>query len=168
MLRARSLAEARLYIASQPCRGCGARDFAEPSRIVERGDRLGVACAGYCPKCGAARSFELELADARVPHDAWGGADASTLVDAGEWMGLADRYAERAPVARADLTLAIAALGEVLKFYAPGAADPPRSAFFTHAGRTTYIADPRRFARARIDVVLAAWRELADRLDRSD
>jgi uncharacterized protein YjbI with pentapeptide repeats len=176
VLRARSLAEAKLFVAEQPCPKCGARGFAEPSRLVERGGALAVACEGYCPRCGALRVFELGLAEARVPPNAWGNADASTLIDAGEWMALADRWAEGVPVtpadapararARADLARAIAALGEVVKFIPDGADAPPKSAFFTSPGREVYLADPRRFARARVVVVVEAWRDLARELDR--
>jgi hypothetical protein len=173
MREARSIAEARLYIARQPCRACGATGFAEPSRIVEHGERLCVACRGYCPKCGAERAFELALGEERVSPLALGNAAPSTLIDAGEWIELADEIGARVPgsaagldpaqraAARAELVRAIAALEEVLKFYEPGATQPPPSAFFTETGRRVYRADGRRFARFRIDAVLEAWRALA-------
>jgi len=163
VLRARSLAEARLYIANEPCATCGADGFSAPSRMVERGEQLGMACDGYCPRCGAARAFALELGDARVPPDAWGGTDPSTLIDAGEWLVLAETWASRAPATgpSAELARAIAALGEVLKFYPPGDDLPPKHAFFTARGRRAYLADPARFERAQIEIVLGAWRELA-------
>jgi hypothetical protein len=173
MREARSIAEARLYIARQPCEGCAATGFAEPSRIVERGERLGVSCNGYCPRCGAERSFELALGEERVPPLALGNAAPSSLLDAGEWIELADEIGSRVPgsaegldpaqrsAARAELVHAIAALEEVLKFYEPGAAEPPMSAFFTATGRRVYLADAGRFARFRIDAVLEAWRALA-------
>lgn len=153
MREARSIAEARLYIGREPCPGCGAVGFSEPSRIIERGERLGVACSGYCPTCGALRELELLLGEERVPPLALGNAAPSSLIDAGEWLLLANEHAENA-----ELSKAIAALAEVLKFYEDGAAEPPMSAFFTAAGRAAYRADAGRFSRFRIEAVLDAWR----------
>ncbi len=153
MREARSIAEARLFIGREPCAGCGAVGFAEPSRIVEHGERLGVACSGFCPSCGVQRTFELLLGEERVPPLALGNAAPSSLIDAGEWLLLADDLA-----ARSDVGKAIAALEEVLKFYDTGAAEPPLSAFFTATGRAAYRADAGRFARFRIEAVLDAWR----------
>jgi len=177
MQRARSITEARLYIDRQPCPGCGHQGFAEPSRIVEHGDDLAVACNGYCPRCGAARAFELVLAEERVPPGTWGGADPSTLIDAGEWMLLAEEHSSGVPAsvatlppddrrrARADLAVAIAALAEVAKFIPTGAERPPQGAFFTARGKQAYLAEPGRFTRTRLAAVDATWRRLAAELD---
>ena len=54
------------------------------------------------------------------------------------------------------------AVKEVLKFFPAGASEPPRSAFFTARGLEVYVADRARFKRDRLDVLIEAWRELAD------
>jgi hypothetical protein len=177
MQRARSLAEARLFIDRQPCARCQRRGFAEPSLIVERGEDLAVACRGYCPGCGAERSFEILLADARVSPGAWGGDDPSTLLDAGQWLVIAEERATAVPAAvaaladperaraAADLRVAIGAIAEVLKFIPAGDDRVPKTALFSTEGRELYLADPGRFSRLRIDAVLAAWRALAAQVE---
>ncbi|MDB4961747.1 MAG: hypothetical protein JWP01_1746 [Myxococcales bacterium] len=173
MLQARSIAEARLFMSLEPC-ACGHRGFEHPSKIVAHGERLAAVASGYCESCGTMRSFELMLADARVPDGAWGNAEPSTLIDAGGWLALADHFGAQVPAsierldrdvrdqARANLQRGIAAVGEILKFFPAGAAEPPRSAFFTPRGLEIYVADRRRFTRDRLQVLIEAWRELAD------
>lgn len=158
----------------EPCPSCGHRGFDHPSKIVAHGDRLGAAAEGYCAGCGAQRTFALLLSDERVPDGAWGNDEPSTLIDAGEWLALADQFGAIVPAtienldrdarneARANLAKGIAAVGEVLKFLPPDAFEPPRSAFFTARGLEVYVADRARFHRDRLEVLLEAWRDLAD------
>jgi hypothetical protein len=172
MLHARSLAEARLFMELDPCSSCRQTGFAEPSRIVERGDQLAVAVRGYCPACGADRAYEIMLGEERVPPHAFGNATPSTLIDAGGWMALANERSARVPAtltgldaaarerARADLALAIAAIGEIGKFIPAGAESVPRDGFFTATGRRAMLADPRQFTRLRLDAIAEAWRQL--------
>ena len=173
MLEARSIAEARLYIEHEPCPTCAHRGFGHPAKLVEHGDRLAAKASGYCPSCGEHRAFELLLADERVPPMAWGNQTPSTLIDAGEWLAIADDFGARVPAeiagldrgarerAREDLAKAIAAVEEVLKFLPAGSSEPPRTAFFTARGLETYMADRKRFARDRLEILAETWRELA-------
>jgi hypothetical protein len=174
MQEARSITEARLYMEHEPCPACGHRGFGHPSKIVARGDRLAAAASGYCPGCGTQRTFELVLADERVPEGAWGNQAPSTLIDAGEWLEIADDFGARVPaeigtldrgardLARTDLARGIAAVEEVLKFFPEGADELPRTSFFTRRGLERYLAAPARFRRDRLEVLLDAWRELAE------
>ena len=174
MQEARSISEARLFMEHEPCPSCGHRGFGHPRKIVAIGERVAAAASGYCPSCGTERKFELLLGDERVPEGAFGNRAPSTLIDAGEWLAIADAYGALVPaeietldardreLARTNLAKGIAAVEEVLKFVPAGADEPPRSAFFTSRGLDVYLAAPVRFKRARLDVLLDAWRELAE------
>jgi len=167
------MSEARVYMEREPCALCGQSGFAYPSKLVERGDRLAVVANGYRASCGTDRKFELLLADERVPNGAWGNQTPSTLIDAGEWLEIADEYGAKVPaeietldpqqreLARANLAKGIAAVEEVLKFFPAGSDEPPRDALFTKRGLERYLADRIRFRRDRLEVLLEAWRELA-------
>jgi hypothetical protein len=172
MQRARSLAEARLYMDRVPCVRCARRGFVEPSRLVEHGEELAVASHGYCPGCGAERAFEILLAEARVPPGAWGNDEPSTLLDAGDWMAIAEEHASAVPAevtgldaagraqAATCLATALAALDEVLKFIPAKVERVDKEALFGASGRDVYLADPGRFSRVRIAAVADAWRAL--------
>ena len=174
MQEARSITEARLFMEREPCPSCGHRGFGHPSKLVEKGERLAAVASGYCPSCGTQRAFELLLGDERVPDGAWGNAARSTLIDAGEWLAIADDFGALVPaeietldrgareLARANLAKGIAAVEEVLKFFPPGSDELPRDAFFTKRGLELYLAAPVRYRRERLDVLLDAWRELAE------
>ena len=109
-----------------------------------------------------------------MPDGAWGNATPSTLIDAGEWLAIADDFGARVPAeihgldggereaARVNLAKGIAAVEEVLKFVPAGADEPPQSAFFTPRGLGVYLDARDRFRRERLEVLLDAWRELAD------
>jgi hypothetical protein len=122
--------------------------------IDDRGDLLVATARDYCAGCGTTRQFELLLAETRVPPDAWGNDDASTIIDAAQWLALSDRLLS-SNVARAR-----DAVAEVLKFIPPGAQEPPRSAFFTAAGRKDYVSDPSRFRRDRLVMAMEAYDDL--------
>ncbi len=180
MLRARSVAEARLYMDRQPCAGCGALGFDADAELVAHGDDLASVYRGYCPTCGKRRQFEFLLPEAFVPPGRLGGPEPSTLIDAGEFLALADGLSRQVPAsptgldaaarqrAAADLGRAIAALEEVLKFIPASASRPARAAFFTSQGRRAYLAEPARFDRERLEAVRDAWRALARELGSGD
>jgi hypothetical protein len=128
---ARTSAEAHLYLELHGC-DCGERTFAPESAVVvlEDGD-LGTRYTYTCPRCGKAHEVTFRLpADPTPPGPGftYGGAEPSELLDAGEWLAVADAYASQAPAdldglspeetrhARALLTRAAAAMDEVLKF----------------------------------------------------
>lgn len=157
MLRARSIIEARQFAELQPCEGCGRDGVAPPFTIEARGEALTVTSSDYCAACGTLRRFELLLADERVPPGAWGNAEPSTIIDAGQWLALADRLLP------SDLSRARDALAEMLKFIPADAREVPRSAFFTSEGRRMYASDPVRFGRERITMTIRAYEDLLAR-----
>ncbi len=173
MLRARSMSEVRLYMDLQPCPGCGHHGFTAACDVVERGDDLAAVSRGYCPNCGKERRFELLLDDDPVPGGGFGGERPSTIIDAGQWLALADDSSRRVPGSAAgldgdarrravtELQRALAALDEVTKFLPAGADRLPTSAFFSTPGKKVYLAEPGRFQRARLEATRQAWRELA-------
>ena len=61
ILRARSNAEAHLYMELNPCAVCGELDIAPGSTITEVDGRLVTRFAGPCPGCGTARDFAFHL-----------------------------------------------------------------------------------------------------------
>lgn len=161
--RARTTAEAHLYMELRPCE-CGESGFDAHSAVVADGDALLSRYSGPCARCGAKRVFHFALPE-EIPAIAggvhsFGGAEPSRLIDAGEWLSVADEHAKRQPGTADDLAMAIAAMEEVLKF-APGDEEQlPGSAFWTERGRATRDAEPGRFRRDRLEAVLAAYRGL--------
>jgi len=81
--------------------------------------------SGYCTQCGAERSYTFRLPDEprlSLERDVvFGGSEPSELLDAGEWLLVADLAASRPDGDDEDVALAAAAIDEVLKFV------PPRS-----------------------------------------
>jgi hypothetical protein len=167
------MAEARLYMNLEPCPACDHRGFDAQGDLVEHGDDLAVTSRGYCPACGVERRFDLLLGESLTRG--YGGAEPSTLIDAGEWLDLADQLSRAVPAdptgldaaARArggaQLEQAIAAVDEVVKFIGDGEERAPRTSFFTARGKEVYLREPGRFERRRLEAVQAAWRELAQR-----
>jgi hypothetical protein len=107
----------------------------------------------------------------------YGGAEPSTALDAGEWLAAADRIATGGPVEpealsppeRASAAYAMAgaaaAVAEVLKFIPDGADAVPLEAIWTERGQAEFARDPWRMRRARLEVLEAAYRASAARLD---
>src|SRR2546423_5039874 len=180
ILRARSNAEAHLYMELNPCAVCGELDVAPGSTITEVDGRLVTRFAGPCPGCGTARDFAFHLPAEEPFQDeeepAFGDDEPSTLVDAGQWLWVADLIGQSLPAdetgmtpeqrqrARFDLRIAAAAVTEAARFL-PGHADAvPVEALWTERGRSVYREDPARFRRLRLEAAHRAYRELADRL----
>src|SRR5262245_59929661 len=151
ILRARSKAEAHLYMELNPCEVCGELDVAAGSSISEVDGRLVTRFAGPCPGCGTAREFAFGLpAEEPFPDEdepAFGDEQPSGLVDAGEWLWVADLVGAAIPAdsmgmsleesaqARFDLRIAAVAVAEAAKFL-PGQADAvPAEALWTDRGR---------------------------------
>ncbi|WP_051798848.1 hypothetical protein [Catenuloplanes japonicus] len=149
---ARTLVEAELYLMLHPC-ACGAIDPPAASQRPE-----GLWFDGPCPLCGKRSTrepFGIAL-DAPGFGTTWetfyGGPEPSTLIDAGEWLGTAGRYASIAIPAKGvmdtqyieRITQATAQVTEYLKFI-PGTGDwtePPSSAYWTAQGRAAAKAEP--------------------------
>jgi hypothetical protein len=179
LLLARTVKEAHTYLDLNPCR-CG--DPARPadSAVFNLDGVLASRYSGVCPTCGAPREFFFRLPDEPVTAApgtvAFGDGRPSELLDPGEWLLVADRYAASVPAdpdrlgpgdagpARRALAHADAALGEVLAFLPAGADAVPVDAFRTRRGREMWAAEPGRFSRLRLEAVRSAYRELADEL----
>jgi hypothetical protein len=178
---ARSSHEAHVFMDLHPCPSCGQTRFNRSSTVIGLPDGdLASRYAGDCPDCGTAREFVFRLPPR--PHDvggefAYGGAEASQLLDAGEWLAVADRLASATPAeasaftpaqrraARARITYAAAAVAEVVKFVPAGQDQVPTSALWTDLGRAVHAREPGRFRTDRLAAVAQAYRSLASRYE---
>ena len=102
---------------------------------------------------------------------AFGDGTPSELLDPGEWLWVADRYARVFPADVLDLDLparqqarntatAAAAMDEVLTFVRAGGQAVPARAFRSERGREVYAREPGRFARDRLVVVRDTYRQI--------
>jgi len=86
----------------------------------------------------------------------FGGPEPSELLDAGQWLDVADRAAAEVPTDPAEasrvLAVARAAVDEVVKFVPAGQDAVPEDAFWTPEGQAVRDADAGRF---RLDRLLA-------------
>ncbi|MFN8444201.1 MAG: immunity 49 family protein [Caldilineaceae bacterium] len=101
-----------------------------------------------------------------------GGDQPSTLIDAGEFLWLADQEAQQVPAStqglspealqqrNPDLQKALACLDEVLKFIPANSEEVPNSAFWTAFGRQLREEELGRFSRARLEAIRQAWQTL--------
>ncbi|MGX7674411.1 hypothetical protein [Plantactinospora sp. DSM 117369] len=176
---ARTSAEAHLYMELHPCESCGESGFEPASSVVEAEGDLASRYTGSCPSCGTAREFTFRIPDEiLLPGDEdlrFGDDRPSELLDAGEWLWLADALARGAPAqpsgvgaedrqsARIDLLTAASALSEVLKFVPAGADAVPAEALWSGRGREIYAAGPGRFRRLRLEAVRDTYRDIAAR-----
>ncbi|WP_305789918.1 hypothetical protein [Symbioplanes lichenis] len=128
---ARTSAEAHLYLELHGC-DCGEQTFEPESAVVVLEDgELGQRYTYACPRCGKQHEVTFRLPPEPAPPGpvfTYGGPEPSELLDAAEWLAVADAYASQAPAdvdalapgdarrARALLTRAAAAVDEALKF----------------------------------------------------
>ena len=166
----RSSPECHLYIELHPC-SCGERRLETKHKLVSREDGLVAAYEGTCPGCATLRTFDFVLDPEIPPGDKFGGSRPSQLIDAGQYLAVADDAARRVPgnAAKLDdakrgearwwMNRAVNALEEVLKFIPPDADAVPASALFTAPGKETYLAEPGRFRMSRLEAVLGAYRD---------
>ena len=124
---ARSGPECRLFIELHPCT-CGEHQLQRESRVESTSAGLLAVYEGECPRCGVPRRFEFLLDPEIPPGDKFGGTRPSTLIDAGQFLAVADHAAKQVPhdpssltgdarrAARWWLARAVNALEEVLKF----------------------------------------------------
>jgi hypothetical protein len=173
---ARTNEEAHLFLELHPC-PCGEPDFEPTSSLTQVGDGWICRYSGECVRCGRPRAYEFrQPAEIVVPDETvWADGDQpSELLDAGEWLWVADTYASRSTdhtnlsesarrQLRTDLLAARAAVLEVLKFLPAGANEVPDTAFWSERGRAVRGAEPGRFGRLRLDAARTAYdRMLAD------
>ena len=180
LLLARTSREAHLHMDLHPCR-CGDARRPADSAVLELDGALASRYSGSCPSCGTHREFLFRLPDDVVTAPPgvvrFGDGTPSELLDPGEWLWVADRYATAAPAdparldpngaraARRALAYAAAAMAEVLAFVPAGADAVPAGAFRSERGRAVYGAEPGRFSRARLEVVRDTYRDLLAGLD---
>jgi hypothetical protein len=187
---ARTFDEAYLYLDLRPC-PCGETDFDRTvSTVSESGGDTGrvVRLGGECVGCGRQRvfSFEMpdELPDLAVDVRYGDGSGPSRLLDAGEWLGIAELFEgnardQLAAAGQADdgalsevaylAAAAVAATDEVLLFLGPGTTGDdtvPEGAFWSQAGRTIFELDPDRFRRDRLATERQSRLRLLEELDR--
>jgi hypothetical protein len=164
--------EAHLYFDLHPCTECGSIDVTWEHAVVSADGELASEYYGTCPGCGTERDFVFglparEYVTAEFPN--FGGPEPSQLLDAGEWMWVADLTAGNVPTNDRDqerqaLTIAMRAVAEVIKFIPPGEEDVPAEAFWTERGQQMYGAEPGRFSRGRLEVVQDTYQRLADQV----
>lgn len=178
-LVARSNAEAHLYMELHPCDTCGEMEYAPPSSVMVVDGDVVSRFAGPCPACGAPREFTFRLPARPAFPDpdepSFGADEPSELIDAGEWLWLAEVIASAIPAqpaglseeereqARFDLRTAAAAVGEAMKFLPAGADEVPVEALWHDRGRYVYREAPSRFRRHRLAAAQRGYRELAER-----
>jgi hypothetical protein len=161
MLRGRSSLECRTYIELHPC-ACGDATVPRSAGVQSTDTALVAIYAGRCPTCGAERRFEFALDDEIVPFDSFGGARPSSILDAGQFLAIADAHAKVMPATADHLDIAISALVEVLKLIPDGADAVPEETITE--GRDVYDREPGRFRRARLEAVLNVYRSMRAQL----
>ena len=168
-----------MHMDLNPCR-CGDPTRPADSAVFNLDGVLASRYSGVCPTCGTQREFFFRLPDDAVlipPGTvAFGDGGPSELLDPGEWLLVADRYAGAVPAdpslldpraarqARRALAHAEAAMAEVLAFVPAEEDAVPIGAFRTERGRTVWAAEPGRFSRLRLNAVRGAYREMLDEL----
>jgi len=161
-----------------PCT-CGCSRFDRTSSVADTAAGLCSHYRGTCAECGTPREFTFLLPESpyeiATDADLFGGEGTSELLDPGEWMFVADRYASVVPhavptdpeargEARTLMATAYAALTEAIAFVDPREQRVPAAAFRTDLGREWYAAEPERFSLIRLESVQSAYRELLSEL----
>lgn len=146
---ARTTTEVMLYLDLTACAGCGSDEASWRHDVAEAALRY----AGVCGHCGAEREYLFSPpCDGLLDGVAtFGGPAPSELIDAGQWLAVADSIAaevaavDESDAARRAMAYAHEAVREVLKFVGPTGETVPDEAFWTDAGRAERERDPGRF-----------------------
>ncbi|WP_218125820.1 hypothetical protein [Sinosporangium album] len=170
---ARTRDEALLYLDLHPCE-CGSMETDwEKSTITDAGG-LAARYGGACAECGAEREYTFALPNRETFPKGWptyGGAEPSQLLDAGEWLLVSDRVASNVPPdaenAGHALSMARAAVEEVLKFIPEDQERVPDHGFWTERGVEFREVEPGRFRRERLEVVRDTYLDLHRELNRA-
>lgn len=158
----RTVDEADLYFDLHGCPRCGSVDTSWNSGLVAGDGGLARRYSGSCGECGLEREFVFGVPEpALVPPVAarvfFGADEPSQVLDAGEWLWVADLVASRTPEDPAGaahaLAVAAAAVEEIMKFAPDGADRVPEDAFWSVRGRRVRAEDPGRFEVDRLAVV---------------
>src|SRR4051794_26320267 len=150
----------------RPCPQCGDANGSWAEALVDADGTMARRYHCACAGCGEPREFVFALPERPTPPRpgavvTFGALDeASVLVDAGEWLMVADLCAQAAGAPGVSdgeacemLSIAVAAMDEVLKFIPAGADAVPDTAFWSVAGRSERELEPGRFRRDRLTVV---------------
>ncbi|GAA1572252.1 hypothetical protein GCM10009789_27260 [Kribbella sancticallisti] len=162
---ARTDDEALLYLDLQPCPDCGSIDTPWEQGLSDEDGELVSSYYGICSGCQAEREYLFGLPEHETagPFPNFGGPEPSELLDAGQWLQVADRSAESVPEDRDEATVVLriarAAVEEVLKFVPPGTDAVPAEAFWTDEGAAVRTAGPDRFRLERLLVIRDAYRD---------
>ncbi|GAA2867304.1 hypothetical protein Acy02nite_10320 [Actinoplanes cyaneus] len=160
---ARSSLEAHLFIDITPC-DCGESRLPRSSTTITLPDgTLGVRYSGVCPSCGRSRVFEFRLPEFEVEQQpdrvTYGSLVRSELIDAGQWVATAARYAALVPdpatgltgderrIARTRLNAAVSAVFEAERFLTDESDEMPESAFWSVQGRELFATARDQFHR---------------------
>ncbi|MFI7502607.1 hypothetical protein ACIBVL_29855 [Streptomyces sp. NPDC049687] len=166
---ARTPKESHLYIELHACE-CGEADVEHRSHSTGQGDGYWISHYDLtCPGCGADREFAFRVPDWPSSTGGYGGSEPSEIIDAGQWLIIADLTASAVPVTpsraakeraeqRRTLEMAVDAMTEILKFVPGREPAVPDSAFWTPEGRAQRDREPGRFHRDRLEVVLDSYR----------
>jgi hypothetical protein len=165
---ARARDEAHLYLDLHPCKQCGSVETTWDRGLVSVEGELADRYAGTCEDCGAEREFLFGLPEhPAMPagYPTFGGQEPSQLLDAGEWLWVADLTASNVPAddraeAHRVLSVAGAAVEEVIKFVPPGQEEVPDDGFWSERGQQMRSAEPGRFQLDRLLVVRNTYRDL--------
>jgi hypothetical protein len=175
VLGARSHNEAMVYVMLRDCGACGEqiRDITDELSVHD--GRVRTQYTAACQRCGSLDTYVFDLAErdpqSGEPGVVYGGADPSAILDAGDWLGFADRLATGGPVEPAGLTpdereaaalsmtVAAAAVREVLKVIPPGTDTVPLTAVGMDRGWEEFGREPGQMRRSRMEVLAAAYQE---------
>lgn len=157
---------------------CGSGGFDRRHRLELHGDVLVAVYEGACGQCGVTRRFEFRMTEEiPPPPPAFGGAEASQIIDPGEFEAVAGRLAESTGIQllntpesehhklRGAVAYTVAAYEEMLKFLPPGADAIPASAFTSEVGKARYRHDPRNYERFILDLNVQGARNVLDGID---
>ncbi|MFG1945199.1 hypothetical protein [Nonomuraea sp. NPDC048826] len=167
---ARTRDEAHLYLDLHPC-ACGSADTTWRGGLVSVAGEMVNRYSGDCEECAAPREYLFGLPARPVMptgYPTFGGPEPSELLDAGEWLWVADLSAGNVPVddpaeAERALKVATAAVAEVVKFVPPGADAVPDDGFWSERGLGMRAAEPGRFDLDRLLVVRDTYQGLVSR-----
>jgi hypothetical protein len=166
---ARTRDEAHLYLDLHPCKTCGSVETDWSTGLTTVEGELVNRYAGVCGECEEPREYLFGLPDHPVTpqgYPTFGGDEPSQLLDAGEWLWVADLTAGNVPTHDSDeahhaLAVAAAAIEEIVKFIPSGQDEAPADAFWSERGREMRAAEPGRFQLDRLMIVRDTYRDLA-------
>ncbi|MEV0790551.1 hypothetical protein [Kribbella sp. NPDC050459] len=168
---ARTWDEAQLYLELHPCPDCGSVEAPWEQTLVQIDGGPACSYAAVCPGCRAEREYLFGLPAQETAVQGWptfGGPEPSEIIDAGQWLDVADTAAAAVPTAPDEagrvLAVARAAVVEVIKFVPAGADAVPEDEFWTPEGQAVRAAEPGRFRLDRLLVTRDAYGELASQI----